>query len=137
MQRARTREGRRRLPGVKEEDQPRQDGQKRQQELAGDGHQQAQHDQRRRSRLHHGAGCLADGEGEDADHDQYEVLGVVDGPPVRPERADGVGGVEGGLDGGNGRRGRLRCSQLRPQAPAIATWDGVGDRGPREGHLVL
>lgn len=125
------------LPGIEEDDQPGQDGEEGQQELAGDGHHQAQHDQQRRSRLHHGARGLADGEGEDAEQDQDEVLAIVDRPAVRSERADGVGGVERGLDGGNGGGGRLGGAQLRPQAPAIATRDGVGDGRPREGHLVL
>lgn len=123
------------IPSIEEEDQPSQDGQEGQEELPRHGHEQREHHQGGGAGLHQGPGSLADGEREDADHDQEEVLGIVDGPPVCAEGADGVGGVERGLDVSDGRGGRLGGAKLGAETTSVAARDGIGEGGPRERHL--
>lgn len=95
-----------------EEDEPGGNWQKGQEELASDGQQQRQHQQRGNRSLDHGAGRLDDTEGKDADDGEQEVLCVVDGPLVVAEGAQRVFGVEAGLQLGDGRRGRLTAADL-------------------------
>lgn len=65
-----------------EENKPPSDGQKRQEELPCNGHQQREQEKARNSGLPKRAGGLHDGQGEDADDKQQEVLEIIDRPSV-------------------------------------------------------
>lgn len=59
------------IPGVEEEDQPGENGERGKEELSRNRHEQGKHQQHCRACLHQRSGGLADGEGKDGKNDQY------------------------------------------------------------------
>jgi hypothetical protein len=117
-----------------EENQPAYDGEKGQEELAGDWEGERCYEEGGYERLDHGArtGRAYDAQTEDAQHGETKVLEVVQRPLVLPQGADGVSRREGGLEGEDVGGGRLADAQpLARRSPFAA--DLVGDEDAQVG----
>jgi len=71
---------------------------------------------------------LDDAEGEDANDGEEEVLSIIDGPVVVTQRTQRVSWVEAGLQGRDGRGGRLSAADLGSCAAELAA-QAVGEHG--------